>query len=86
MACNCATQEQIDQLYKKYGEKKSENSGSFKIKFKTLIQKVGVAICLVLITPFLVVYVFYKAFDDDNRISVKKFFKLKETKIGSNVG
>lgn len=86
MACNCATTEQINALYKKYGEKKAESLSSGQ-KLRTLLQKIGVGVCLVFITPFIVCYVFYKAFgSDDRKISVKKFFRLKNKKLATHVG
>lgn len=86
MACNCATTEQINALYKKYGEKKSEGLSSGQ-KIRTFFQKAGVGICLVFITPFIVLYVFYKAFGtDDRRISVKRFFNLSGKQLSTHVG
>lgn len=88
MACNCATKEQIDELYRKFGEKKeTSKKETFKFKLKKTISTIGIIICCILITPFIFLYVFYKAFgDDDHRISVTKFFNLKKIQKGSNVG
>lgn len=86
MACNCATTEQLNALYKKYGEKKGEKL-PFWQQVRVNAQKVGVAFCLIFITPAIVLYVFYKAFgSDDHRINMKKFFNLKHKQLGTNVG
>ena len=83
MACNCATKEQIDALYKKYGEKRRINkSDTFKAKAKKIATTVGVGICMIPILPALVLFVIYKGFfDDDKRISVTKFFRLDKKKM-----
>lgn len=87
MACNCATKEQLDELYRKYGEKKAENESKSRLKFKTIIKKIGIIACLIVITPFLFAFVIYKAFGNGNhKISVRKFFNLHEKQLGSNVG
>lgn len=86
MACNCATTEQINALYKKYGEKKAEGLSSGQ-KIRTLLQKIGVGFCLIFIVPFIICYVIYKAFgSNDRRISVKKFFRLKNKELATHVG
>lgn len=80
MACNCATQEQINELYKTYGEKvDAKLSGNWKLKAKNTVRKIGVYICLIPIVPVIVLYVLYKGFGDSNKkISVRKFFKFAE--------
>lgn len=82
MACNCATSEQIDELYKKYGERRKSTNKNTKQKIKDAVMYAGVAVAMVPIIPVLVLYVFYKAFcDDDHRISLTKFFRL-DKKVG----
>ena len=83
MACNCATKEQIDALYRKYGEKKvTAKNATLKAKLKNAAVKVGVVICLIPILPALFLYVTYKAFfDDDKRINMTKFFRLDNNKM-----
>lgn len=84
MACNCATKEQIDALYKKYGERrKVNNSDTFKVKAKKILTNVGVALCMIPIFPVLLLFVIYKGFfDDDKQISMTKFFRLDKRKMG----
>lgn len=83
MACNCATKEQIDALYKKYGERQKVNkTDSFKVKAKKIAVTIGVGICLIPIFPALLLYVIYKGFfDDDKRISMAKLFRLNKDKM-----
>lgn len=84
MACNCATKEQIDELYRQFGEKKIKTK---KVSFKAVLRYAAVVLCLIPIIPVLFIYVYYKAFcSDDGRISMVKFFHLKEDKAITNVG
>lgn len=84
MGCNCATTEQINELYRKFGEKQSKKKG-FDIVFFT--RKTLTYICAALVTPFIVLFVIGKGmFSKDKRISVKKFFKLKPHSILTNAG
>lgn len=86
MACNCATTEQINKIYKKYGEKRDKGL-TFKEKVKNALMYSGVAIAMVFIFPFLFLYVVYKGvFDDDHKISLTKFFRLNSKKVNTNVG
>lgn len=87
MACNCATTEQINALYKKYGEKKGEKKKlTFKQKVKNAAMYAGVVLALIPIIPMLFLYVLYKGvFDDDHKISLTKFFRLNK-KVQTNVG
>ena len=84
MACNCATKEQIDALYKKYGERRKVNNGdTFKVKAKKILTNVGVALCMIPIFPVLFLFVVYKGFfDDEKQISMTKFFRLDKRKMG----
>jgi len=88
MACNCASKEQIDELYRKFGEKKEvTRNETLKFKIKKILTSVGVIVCCAVLTPLIFLYVFYKAFgDDDHRISVTKFFNMGKKQLGSNVG
>lgn len=80
MACNCASNEQIKELYRRYGEKKSAPRTT-KQKIKYALQYTGVAIAMVFVVPFLILYVLYKGLMDDNhQISLTKFFRLDKLK------
>ena len=86
MACNCATSEQLNELYRRYGEKKSERR-SLGIRMRYFAQKVGVGFCMVFIFPAIVFYVIHKMWcTDNNRINIKEFFKLKGKGASSYVG
>jgi len=81
MACNCATSKQIDELYKKYGEKRKKQL-TFKQKAKNVAMYTGVVIAMIPIVPCLFLYVIYKRFcDDDHNISLTKFFRLDKKKM-----
>lgn len=78
MACNCATTEQINKLYEKYGNKEDVKKLPFKGKVRHYLWKAGVLFLMIFIIPILALYVFYKgAFDDDKKISIRKLFRLK---------
>lgn len=84
MACNCATTQQIEELYKKYGEKRETQK---KFSFKNAFMKLGVGACLIVLTPLIVLYVLYKVWGSDNhKIDVRKFFNMKFREVGTNVG
>ena len=84
MACNCATKEQIDALYKKYGERRKVNNGdTFKVKAKEVLTSVGVELWMIPTFIVLFRFVSYKGFfDDDKQISMTKFFRLDKRKTG----
>lgn len=79
MSCNCTTNEQLKELYKRFGEKAEENKGKgIKYKIKRLFEKTGIFICLLVITPILFLYVLFTAlFSKEKKISLRKFFRLK---------
>ena len=86
MACNCATTEQINKLYARYGDKRDAKKLSLKGKIKYYTQYAAMIVVMAAIMPFLLLYVIYKgAFDDDKKISIKKLFKLKNN-VEVNVG
>lgn len=83
MACNCASSEQIKELYRRYGDKKKTSKESFGRKVKRIMTYVGVGLLMIPITPCLFLYVLYKGLcDDDHKISLTKFFRLDKKKIG----
>ena len=84
MGCNCATTEQINELYRQFGEKQAKRK---KRSFKAVLKNIAVVLCVIPLVPIIALYVYYKAVcDDDNRISVVKFFNLKDKKALTNVG
>lgn len=84
MGCNCATTKQINELYRRFGEKQNKKKG-FDIVFFT--RKTLTYICAALVTPFIALFVIGKAmFSTDRKISVRKFFNLKPHNVITNVG
>ena len=83
MACNCTTQEEIDKLYRQFGEKTkiSPNAklGEY-IKYyvgNTLVYLLG-AVCF----PLLVIYILFLLFwREDEKIHVNDVNLLKKLKI-----
>ena len=82
MACNCATSEQINELYRRYGSKRDRKAKkNFKQRLKDIAMYTGVVIALIPIVPCLFLYVLYKGFfDDDHSINLMKFFRLDKKK------
>lgn len=80
MGCNCASQEQIRKLYEAYGDKNKEykNKNIFQ-KINNIIRNIFLIFCLILISPFLMTYVFYMGFfSNDKKISIRKLFRLNK--------
>lgn len=84
MGCNCATTEQINELYRRFGEKRDQRK-NFSLKY--IFQKTLLVICMVFITPIIIFYVLGMGiYSKDRRISVRKFFNLKNHNMLTNVG
>lgn len=88
MACNCASKEQIEELYRKYGEKKeTTKSQTLKFKIKKILRAIGIHFCCIILTPIIFLYVIYVAVaTKERKISVMKFFRIDKKEFGSNVG
>lgn len=81
MGCNCATQKQITKLYELYGDKNKKNI-SVSQKIKGFFRNAGVHIIIFLITPFLILFVLYKAiFTKNKKISVRKLLRFNKPGI-----
>ena len=80
MACNCATDEQIKELYRRYGDRNRIEKGTpFKVRFKKALYTVGVFLSMLLIVPLLVLYVLGTAiFTEDKKINVARLFRLNK--------
>lgn len=79
MACNCGTSEYIEKLYVEFGQKKAElKPTTFKGTVKKGFNLFFTGICMIFIYPFLFGYVVYKRYSKNNKISLRKFFNLKE--------
>lgn len=89
MACNCATQEQIEQIISRYGPKApKDKKAPLKQKIKAYSKYAAVVVCMAFIVPVLVIYVGYKAFfAKNNKISLRKFFNLpKKANMAETLG
>ncbi len=87
MACNCATKEQINELYRRYGRRKDgDRKLTPKEKVKNAVVYAGIVLALIPILPVLFLFVLYKALiSKDHRISMTKFFRL-DKKVKQDVG
>ena len=78
MACNCATDEMLQELYKRYGEKqKASKPKAFKHKVKYYLTNFGVAVCMIPMSVYVLFYILYKTFVKKEKISLAEFFKLR---------
>ena len=84
MACNCGTKEEIDKLYRAYGEKLDDwDSLTVGEKVKNVIYKILTYLTWVIVLPLMVIYIILFLFwSEDKRINVQNFnllriFKLK---------
>ena len=88
MSCNCASSKQIQEIYRRYGEKtKLKKSDGFKLNFKKVVYNVFTVLILIVLFPFLLLYVLYKGlFSPDKKISLRRFFRLDKKKEIEDVG
>lgn len=74
MACNCASSEEINKLYEKYGAERKRNKNN---TFSHTVRKIGVWGAMVIIMPFLFLYIIGRViFEKEPKISFRKFFNL----------
>lgn len=76
MACNCATQEQLDRLYAEYGRKDAERrGGSVWTRIVDTVWKIGAWVCVALIAAPMTFFILWKGmFAKDKNIDVRRFF------------
>lgn len=79
MSCNCVANEQLKELYKKFGEKRDTTEAEeIKFSVKRFLEKIAVAISTILLFPIIFCYVLFKGiFSKNRKISLSKFFNLK---------
>ena len=81
MACNCAATEQIEELYRKYGEKgDAGRNQTISFKIKKLLTSVGVSLLMIPISIYLFFYVLSKGIKGED-ISVSEFFNLRKKNV-----
>ena len=78
MACNCATQEQLNELYKRYGrEVDPDVKTTLGFRVRKFINNIFLYLLLIVVVPIIFCYVLGKGlFTKDKQISLKKFFRL----------
>lgn len=82
MACNCATEEYINNLYKEMGAKKPTTSNlTIEEKVVFYITKFLSAVVMSIALPMLFIYIAYISVFEDGKISVAKFFGLSPITI-----
>lgn len=86
MACNCATEEYINNLYKEMGAKKPTTSNlTVEEKVVFYISKFLSMVVMSIAMPMLFMYIAYVTAFKDGKISVTKFFGLKPIPIEEHV-
>ena len=78
MACNCVSKVQLEEIYRRLGEKVDKNKLTTKERIIYGFQNFCVKILLLLIAPLMLFYLAIKIFNRDNKISVTNFFGFKE--------
>ena len=79
MACNCVTNQQLEELYKRFGHKiKPTGKETLGFRIRNFFVNIGVYASMLIITPLLFLYVACVGLFGDRKISLRKFFKLKE--------
>ena len=91
MACNCTTKEQLDELYRLYGEKqqryRAKAGGTIGERIKYWVQTLAIWILLLIAVPFIILYFIIKLFWEDNpKIDINNFNLLRIFKLKGNVG
>lgn len=82
MACNCATEEYINNLYKEMRAKKPTTSNlTVEEKVIFYIDKFLSMVVMSISMPMLFIYIAYVSAFKDGKISVTKFFGLKPISI-----
>lgn len=80
MACNCATTEQLNELYRRYGEKRSKEEKESKTYW---LKRHAAMAAGILFIPAIIVFVIIKgAFTKNNKINVPKLFRLNNIATG----
>jgi hypothetical protein len=86
MACNCATNDQLEKLYKEFGQKRQLAKGDgFLFRIKNFFTTTGVVICLILLLPYILFYTFRHGVFGDHKISLAHFFGFRNKITKENV-
>ena len=80
MACNCATSQQIEEIYRKFGNRiKPTGKESFLFKMNNFFVNILASTTFVVIIPLVVFYVSANYAQGKNQISLAEFFGLRKT-------
>ena len=86
MACNCGTKEEIDRIYKIYGEKLNSDSDlTFIEKIKHLFYVLFTVLSWIIIFPLMFIYIVLFTFwyePGDRNINIQNFNLLKILHLG----
>jgi len=86
MACNCATNEQLEKLYKEFGHKVDvPKDAELKFKLKNSLTKIGVSVSVFFIIPYLFYYVIREGVFGDGKISLSEFFGFRKKIVKEDV-
>ena len=91
MACNCNTKEQLDALYRMYGEKQEKNKeemkSSWNKRIKYGIWQLAIIILLIPCIPIIFIYFLLRLFwEDSPKVNINNFDLLKILRLNKNVG
>lgn len=88
MACNCATNEQLNEIYRKFGTRiKASKKDTLAFKVKNFFINTFVFTTLITIVPLMIFYISLTYSQGKNQISLTEFFGLRETRnVLTNVG
>ena len=82
MACNCATNEQLNVLYKRFGTKiKISGKESLFFRVKNFFVNTFAQTTLFTIMPLLMVYISLNYAQGKNQISITDFFGLRKQQM-----
>lgn len=82
MACNCATNEQLNEIYKKFGTKiRVSKSDSLAFRVKAFMTNTFALTTLITTAPILVFYITFNYARGNNKISLADFFGLRKETI-----
>lgn len=76
MACNCATDEMIKALYKKYGEGEKESPKTFGKRVKKILTTIAVYIVMIPILAYLIPIILYKGLIKNEKINLYQLLSI----------
>lgn len=88
MACNCATNEQLSELYRKFGTRiRPSKKDTLAFKIEAFFTNTAVLTTLITMMPLILFYISFNYSKGKNQISLAEFFGLRKTTNAlANVG